>query len=408
MIPRPLLALGMLALLGLLPAEAATLDVQAARSRANAAREDERRLAQAQAAALARLRGAEAATDAAISRIQDLAARRQAQADRLARRGDDLAPLLPLLLHLARTPGPILLATAMRPEPATPEQAQRGAALLASIAARIEQDAGAARGEQAELDALQAQIDAELPQLAAAQIAQANAAASLDQQLAATRQTRRAAEQDAEVAAREAAAEAARAETLRAAIAKLEAEHRAAEQRAKAEAEQAAHDKREAAVLAARDRQAALAKPAGPGLDAPHPNAGAAAGGKTAGGRLTAPVTGQVVRHFGDPTDAGAATGIAYQAAPAARVVAPCAGRVVYAGPFRSYGKLLILDCGRGYHVVLSGFDRLDAQVGQSIGAGSPVGVMPGWDPRATATRPALSVELRHAGEPINPLPFLG
>ena len=114
------------------------------------------------------------------------------------------------------------------------------------------------------------------------------------------------------------------------------------------------------------------------------------------------------MRHFGDPTDAGAATGIAYQAAPAARVVAPCAGRVVYAGPFRSYGKLLILDCGRGYHVVLSGFDRLDAQVGQSIGAGSPVGVMPGWDPRATAARPALSVELRHAGEPINPLPFLG
>ena len=105
---------------------------------------------------------------------------------------------------------------------------------------------------------------------------------------------------------------------------------------------------------------------------------------------------------------AAAATGIAYQAAPAARVVAPCAGRVVYAGPFRSYGKLLILDCGRGYHVVLSGFERLDAQVGQALGAGAPVGVMPGWDPRATAIRPALSVELRHAGEPINPLPFLG
>ena len=158
-------------------------------------------------------------------------------------------------------------------------------------------------------------------------------------------------------------------------------------------------------MLAARDRQAALAKPAGPGLDAARPAGNV---GKTASARLTAPVTGQLVRHFGDPTDAGAATGIAYQAAPAARVVAPCAGRVVYAGPFRSYGKLLILDCGRGYHVVLSGFERLDAQVGQALGAGAPVGVMPGWDPRATAIRPALSVELRHAGEPINPLPFLG
>ena len=405
MTPRILLAASALALLAAPHAQAAAPDVQAARSRASAAREDERRLAQAQSAALARLRGAEAATDAAIARIQDLGARRQAQADRLARRANDLAPLLPLLLHLARTPGPILLATALRPDPATPEQAQRGAALLASLAARIEQDAGAARGEQAELDALQTQIDTELTQLAAAQVAQANAATSLDQQLAATRQTRRVAEQEAEAAAREAAAEAARAETLRAAIARLEAEHRAAEQRAKAEAEQAAHDTREAAVLAARDRQAALAKPAGPGLDAARPAGNV---GKTASARLTAPVTGQLVRHFGDPTDAGAATGIAYQAAPAARVVAPCAGRVVYAGPFRSYGKLLILDCGRGYHVVLSGFERLDAQVGQALGAGAPVGVMPGWDPRATAIRPALSVELRHAGEPINPLPFLG
>lgn len=376
--------MGLVALLGAAHAQATTPDVQAARARATAAREDEKRLAQAQAAALARLRTAEAATDAAVSRIRELAERRQAQATRLARRANDIVPFLPQLLHLANAPGTTLLAAAMLPEPASPEQAQRGAALLGMVALRIAQDAEAARGEQAELDALQAQIDAELPQLAAAQRAQANAAASLDQQIAATRQTRRAAEQEAEAAAREAAAEAARAETLRAAIARLEAQ-------------QAARDKREAALVAARDRQASLAKP---GLTKPAAPAGS--------NRLTAPVTGQVVRHFGDPTDAGAATGIAYQAAPSARVVAPCAGRVVYAGPFRSYGKLLILDCGRGYHVVLSGFERLDAQVGQSITAGSPVGVMPGWDPRAAAGRPSLSVELRHAGEPINPLPFLG
>ena len=79
-------------------------------------------------------------------------------------------------------------------------------------------------------------------------------------------------------------------------------------------------------------------------------------------GQLTAPVAGTVFRSWGDPTDAGPATGISYHAAPAARVVSPCAGRVEFAAPFRSYGLLLILDCGGGYHAVLAGFDRLDAE----------------------------------------------
>ena len=67
------------------------------------------------------------------------------------------------------------------------------------------------------------------------------------------------------------------------------------------------------------------------------------------------------MRAWGDATDAGPATGISYQAAAHARVVSPCGGRVVFAAPFRSYGSLLILDCGGGYHAVLAGLERLDA-----------------------------------------------
>ena len=91
-----------------------------------------------------------------------------------------------------------------------------------------------------------------------------------------------------------------------------------------------------------------------------------------------------------------------------ARVVAACTGsRGVRFAPFRSYGLLLIVDCGGGYHAVLAGFERLDVKVGQAVAAGEPVGVMPSWEPGASGNRPALYVELRRDGQPVNPAPWL-
>ena len=118
-------------------------------------------------------------------------------------------------------------------------------------------------------------------------------------------------------------------------------------------------------------------------------------------------MAGTIVRAWGDATEGGPATGISYRAPPAARVVAACAGRVAFASPFRSYGLLLIVDCGGGYHAVLAGFERLDVKVGQAVAAGEPVGVMPGWEPGASGNRPALYVELRRDGQPVNPAPWL-
>ena len=80
---------------------------------------------------------------------------------------------------------------------------------------------------------------------------------------------------------------------------------------------------------------------------------------------------------------------------------------MVFADTFRSYGLLMIVDCGGGYHVVLAGFDRLDVHLGQSIVTGEPVGVMPSWEPGSSDRRPALYVELRHGGQPVNPAPLL-
>jgi murein hydrolase activator len=156
--------------------------------------------------------------------------------------------------------------------------------------------------------------------------------------------------------------------------------------------------KRSGEAVAALQRQAALETPIG---------AGAVAAGKQPRGQLAIPVAGTIVRSWGQPTEGGPATGVSYHAPPSARVVAPCGGRVVFAAPFRSYGLLLIVDCGAGYHVVLAGLDRLDARVGQQVAAGEPIGVMPAWQPGASGSRPALYVELRHDGQPVNPAPWL-
>lgn len=362
-----------------------------AAQRAAAAKAEAQKLAAQQERTLARLREAEGATASVAARIEALEQRRRDAAQRLAVRIADFTPLLPVLERLALFPSETMLAA-----PLPPEQSVRGALVLGGIVRTLEREARALRAEQAEVAALQAQLDAELPRLAAAREAQEKAAEALDEQIRATRAEGRAAEDEAARAARRAAAEAERAGELRSAIAKIEAERRAAEAQARREAQEAARRRQAAAAEAARERQAALAAPAGPGLsdDAPARQAGA-------------PVSGTLVRGFGDATDSGPSTGLAYHAAPGARVVSPCAGRIVFAGPFRSFGQLVIVDCGGGYHFVLAGFDRIDTGVGQRVASGQPVGVMPGWDPRTGGGRPSLYVELRRSGQAVNPAPYL-
>jgi len=87
---------------------------------------------------------------------------------------------------------------------------------------------------------------------------------------------------------------------------------------------------------------------------------------------------------------------------PGAQVIAPHDGLVAFSGPFRGYGLLLIIEHAEGYHTLLAGMARIDATVGQRLLAGEPVGVM-GQD----EAKPALYVELRRQGQPVNPSPWL-
>lgn len=117
---------------------------------------------------------------------------------------------------------------------------------------------------------------------------------------------------------------------------------------------------------------------------------------------FTLPARGRIVHVFGAFNGDGIANhGISVATQPSAEVVAVSPGRVVFAGPFRGYGQLLILEHPGGYHTLLSGLGRIDTALGRDVQAGEPVGVM-GDDPT-----PVLYVELRHDGQPVDPVPWL-
>jgi septal ring factor EnvC (AmiA/AmiB activator) len=120
-----------------------------------------------------------------------------------------------------------------------------------------------------------------------------------------------------------------------------------------------------------------------------------------------APVAGHITQHFGAATLAGPAQGISYGAAAGARVVTPCAGTVMFAGPFPAYGLMVIADCGGGTSVVLAGMSQLDVAQGQRLAHGQPVGSMQGYDPASPTRQPVLYVELRQNGKPVDPAAWL-
>jgi murein hydrolase activator len=134
-------------------------------------------------------------------------------------------------------------------------------------------------------------------------------------------------------------------------------------------------------------------------------------------GMLTIPTAGQVVLGFGEKDGTGPSKGIRLQARAQAQVVAPYPGRVVFAGPFRSFGNTLIIAHGEAYHTVIAGMARVDARVGQIVQAGEPVGMMgtleaansggANSEGAAPSTALQLYIEVRRSGTPVNPVPWL-
>ncbi len=127
-------------------------------------------------------------------------------------------------------------------------------------------------------------------------------------------------------------------------------------------------------------------------------------------GRLLLPAAGRQIQNFGDRAQSGRSDGIVIETRPGAQVVAPNDGWVMFAGEFRSFGQILIINGGGGYHVLLAGLSQIDVAVGQFVLAGEPVGVMVAA-PRSASTKtqetaPVLYVEFRKNQRPIDPGPW--
>jgi murein hydrolase activator len=136
----------------------------------------------------------------------------------------------------------------------------------------------------------------------------------------------------------------------------------------------------------------------------PGPQGTAARPPAAAPGQGVAPAAGRFVRRFGQPVGGERHPGLTLETRPGAQVMAPRDGVVQFAGDFRSYGQMIILDTGDGALVILSGLDALYPEAGQWVLAGEPVGRMS--DSRTPA--PQLYVEVRNKGQTVDPAAWLG
>ena len=345
---------------------------EAAAREAEAAAAEQSGLARQRVAMAARVQEAERALDAAQQRQHQAEAAAAVAFAEAASRAAALAPMMPAMRRLALWPVETLLA-----QPAPPDEALRGLLVLQGTARQIRAEAEELRLANAEAERRARVVAAEAVLVAAAEADWRQAATALDEEIAETRLR----EREARATQR---AEAARAQEALARANDL------AEMLTALEREQA----RQAALAAARARQEARGRPASPValLQATAPEA-----------NRPAPVHGRVSIAFGQRGEVGPARGVTFSAAAGAQVISPCTGRVVFAGPFRRFGQLVILECGPGLHLVLAGFERLDTEAGTGLLAGEALGrLAAGADGRGL-----LYLELRRDGQVVDPNPWL-
>lgn len=362
----------------------------------------------------------EAALAELQARLAELDEEEKIKAQALVGRRQRLAELLGALERLARLPPEAMIAL-----PAAPQDTLRSAILLRAAVPELEVQAKALRHEIESLAVVRDDIISKRADQQAKTQTLGEERARLGALLARKAMVEKQTLAERQKAAATAKSLASEASDLRELLGRIEAERVAREaetQRAAAAAEAAAVAAR-AAEAEARARRETAQAPRRSGADeneiAPQPTASgsppaqprmAALGSVHPGtfsqaqGRLAFPAQGRMVQAFGERLSTGGdARGITLETQPAAQIVAPYDGQVVFAGPFRDYGQLLIIEHGEGYHMLLAGFERIDSAVSQTLLAGEPVGVMA----RPTEGNPRLYIELRHNGRPINPLPWL-
>jgi septal ring factor EnvC (AmiA/AmiB activator) len=332
------------------------------------------------------VRAAETGIAEAEARLRPLDSREQAVRSSLDSRRTEIVEVLAALQRAGRRTPPALL---VRPEDAL--QSLRTAMLLGSVVPDLRMRATSLANDLSELIALRKTIATERDRLAAerdkVKADQTRLAALIDER----QRQQGAIEKDMETEGARAIALAKQADSLQGLIAKMEQEVKAAAKAALAASQSGRSD---SALFRNSNRTSpAIAFASAKGL-------------------FKFPVNGGKIHDFGGSDGAGGIEkGISLATRPGAQVTTPCDGWVVYAGPFRSYGQLLILNAGGGYHVLIAGMERISVTIGQFVLTGEPVATMGSTSQVASilatnASRPVLYVEFRKDGTPIDPGPW--
>ncbi len=353
--------------------------------------EDRRALNEQLIQSASRVRDVEAKIDATQARLQSLDQREQVFQKSFDERRAVIVEILAALQRVSRRPPPALL---VQPDDAL--KALRTAITLGAVVPDMRAEADAIAGDLADLSRVRRTIVSERADLSQDLDRLANEQLRLNMLIDARQRKQAAAEQSLVVEQQHAADLARQADNLADLISKLEAS-----------IDPATRAAREANRAIEKDTtQPDLAALSDPGRMAP-----AVAFADTRG-RLRLPVNGVPIRSFGAPNGVGGTQkGILIATHQGAEITSPCDGWVVYAGPFRSYGQLLILNAGGGYHVLLAGMERISVDLGQFVLTGEPVAVMGGQAQVSAAVatgskQPVLYVEFRKDGTPIDPSPW--
>ena len=348
---------------------------------------DRRKLNQDLIDTASRIRGVETLVTATEARLKPLDDNERSIRKSLEGRRNVIGEVLAALQRIGHRPPPALIAS---PEDAL--QSVRTAMLLGAVLPEMRHEVEALANDLTELLTVRKQIAAERDRLKAEIASLGNERARMTA-LIDERQKQQAAHEKALDAERARASELARqAENLKDLIAKLE---------------QGLSPATRAACEAARgDIRPALSTLRDPGRLAP------AVAFASLRGQVPIPVNGVKLKEYGAPDGIGGVEkGVSIATRAGAQVTAPADGWVVYAGPFRSYGQLLILNAGTGYYILLAGMERISVDLGQFVLTGEPVALMGSGSHIAAilatgSSQPVLYIEFRKDGVPVDPGPW--
>jgi murein hydrolase activator len=341
----------------------------------------------------AQVRGIETRIDDAEARLRPLDGREQQIRSSLDSRRSEIAEVLAALQRAGRRTPPALL---VRPEDAL--KSLRTAMLLGSVVPELRGRAEKLVGDLGELVALRKNIATERDRMAVDRDNLRDDQTRLAALVEERQRKQSSIEKDMEAEGARAIALSRQVDSLQGLIAKMEQDLKSAAKAAATASLQGAP-----ATLNGKPNLGALKDPA---------RMSPAIAFASAKGLFAMPVNGLKIREFGGSDGAGGAEkGISLATRAGAQVTTPCDGWVVYAGPFRSYGQLLILNAGGGYHVLIAGMERISVNIGQFVLTGEPVATMGTRSQVASilatnASQPVLYVEFRKDGTPIDPGPW--